>query len=91
MLSIALKMLIGNKAACIGAIFGVFLATLLISQQSAIFLGIVSRSYRLVTDIPEPNVWVVDPVTESDEKVRSMPISYLDIVRSIPHIAGLFR
>lgn len=86
MMNLALKMLIGNKASCIGVIFGIFLATLLISQQSAIFLGLVSRSYRLVTDIPAPNIWIVDPATESDEKVRVMPDGYLDIVRSIPDI-----
>src|ERR1700734_3201648 len=86
MLSLALKMLIGNRASCIGVIFGIFLATLLISQQSAIFLGLVARSYRLVTDLPAPNIWIIDPVTESDEKVREMPVGYLDIVRSIPNI-----
>lgn len=81
MMTLAIKMLIGNKASCIGVIFGIFLATLLISQQSAIFLGLVSRSYRLVTDIPQPDLWIVDPATESDDKVRSLPINYLDIVR----------
>lgn len=85
MMTLALKMLIGSKA-CIGVIFGIFLATLLISQQSAIFLGLVSRSYRLVTDISSPNIWVVDPATESDEKVRAMPGGYLNVVRSIPKI-----
>jgi putative ABC transport system permease protein len=83
---LALKMLIGNRASCIGVIFGIFLATLLISQQSAIFLGLVSRSYRIVTDITAPNVWIMDPATESDEKLRTMPAGYLDIVRGIPGI-----
>lgn len=83
---LALKMLIGNRASCIGVIFGIFLATLLISQQSAIFLGLVTRSYRMVTDMPLPTIWIVDPSTESDEKSRPMPEGYLDIVRSIPGI-----
>lgn len=86
MMSLAIKMLIGNRASCIGVIFGIFLATLLISQQSAIFLGLVSRSYRLVTDIPSPNIWVIDPATESDVKVRGLPEGYLDVVRSISNI-----
>lgn len=86
MMNLAIKMLIGNKASCLGVIFGIFLATLLISQQSAIFLGLVSRSYRLVTDIPLPNIWVIDPATESDEKVRGMTAGSLDIVRSIPGV-----
>lgn len=86
MISLAIKMLIGNRASCVGVIFGIFLATLLISQQSAIFLGLVARSYRMIADIPGPNIWVVDPSTESDEKVRGMPEGYLDIVRSLPNI-----
>lgn len=85
-MSLALKMLIGNRASCIGVIFGIFLATLLISQQSAIFLGLVSRSYRFVTDIPAPDIWVMDPATESEDKVRTMPMKYLDIVRSTPEV-----
>jgi putative ABC transport system permease protein len=86
MLAIALKMLIGNRASFIGVIFGVFLATLLISQQSAIFLGLVARSYRMITDIPAPNIWIINPLTESDEKAKDIPIGYLDIIRSIPGI-----
>lgn len=83
---LALKMLIGNRTSCMGVIFGVFLATLLVSQQSAIFLGLITRSYRMLTDIPSPNIWVVDPASESDERFRSMPESYLDLVRSTPGI-----
>lgn len=80
-ISLAFKMLIGKKASFIGVLFGIFLATLLISQQSAIFLGIMSRSYRVVTDISEPTIWVTDPSTESEEKLRTMPVAYLDSVR----------
>lgn len=82
MLAVAFKMLVGNRASFLGGIFGVFLATLLISQQSAIFLGLVSRSYRMVTDISLPNIWVVDPSTQGEGAIRSMPVEYLDVVRS---------
>ena len=40
----------------------------------------------MVTDIPAPNIWVMDPATESDDTVRGMPRNYLDVVRSIPDI-----
>lgn len=82
----AIKMLVGNRASCLGAIFGIFLASLLISQQSAIFLGLLARSYRIVTDIPSPNIWVMDASTESDDKVRLMPEEYIDRVRSVENI-----
>lgn len=86
MIKAAIKMLIGNKASCLGVIFGIFLATLLISQQSAIFLGLIARSYRLVTDIPIPDIWVMDPATQSDEKVRGMPLEMVEVVRSVPGV-----
>lgn len=86
MLTLALKMLIGNKASFIGVVFGIFLATLLISQQSAIFLGLLSRSYRTITDIPSPNIWVMDPETESDDQMRDMPEAYLYVVRGTPGV-----
>ncbi|MFI0434655.1 MAG: ABC transporter permease [Parachlamydiaceae bacterium] len=86
MISLALKMLIGNRASFFGVIFGIFLATLLISQQSAIFLGLVSRSYRTLTDIPSPTIWIMDPATESDDRVRGMPEGNLEAVRSVPEV-----
>jgi putative ABC transport system permease protein len=86
MISLAIKMLTGNRATCLGLIFGIFLATLLIAQQSAIFLGLVSRSYRMVTDISIPDIWVVDPATASDDRVRPIPEGLLDVVRSVPGV-----
>ncbi len=86
MILTAFKMLIGNKAAFIGVIFGIFLAVLLISQQSAIYLGLVSRSYRIVTNISAPNIWVIDPATQGEDLIRSMPKDYLQYVKSIPNV-----
>lgn len=79
-------MLIGNRAAFIGMIFGIFLAILLISQQSAIYLGLISRSYRIVKNISLPDIWVIDPATKGEDLIRSMPKDYLQYVRSIPNI-----
>lgn len=86
MIKTAFKMLIGNKTAFIGMIFGFFLSILLISQQSAIFLGLLSRSYRIVNTVKGPDIWVMDPATEGEELIRSMPKEYLQYVRSIPNI-----
>lgn len=86
MIGTSFKMLIGNRAAFIGIIFGVFLAVLLISQQSAIYLGLISRSYRIVTNIPLPDIWVIDPATKGEDLIRSMPKDYLQYVRSSPNI-----
>lgn len=84
---LALKMLIGDRAALAGVLFGIFLATLLISQQSAIFLGLIKRSYRIVSDTPQANVWVIDPATQSEERVRTIPKDRVNVVRSISEVA----
>lgn len=86
MITASFKMLIGNRAAFIGMIFGIFLAILLISQQSAIYLGLISRSYRIVTNIPSPDIWVIDPATKGEDLIRSMPNDYLQYVRSAANI-----
>jgi putative ABC transport system permease protein len=86
MIVVAFKMLIGNRASFIGVIFGVFLAILLISQQSAIFLGLITRSYRIVEDVSLPNIWVIDPTTQGEDLIRPMPKSYLWYIKNIPDI-----
>lgn len=82
----AFRMLVGNKAAFIGVIFGIFLAILLISQQSAIYLGLISRSYRIVSMISAPTIWVIDPATQGEDVIRPLPKDYLQNVKSIPNI-----
>ncbi len=79
-------MLIGNKTAFIGMIFGFFLSILLISQQSAIFLGLLSRSYRIVNTVTGTDIWVIDPATEGEVLIRAMPKEYLQYVKSIPNV-----
>ncbi len=86
MIKTAFKMLTGNKAAFLGIIFGIFLAILLISQQSAIYLGLISRSYRIVTNIPSPDVWVVDHATEGEDLIRPMPRNYVQLIKSTPGV-----
>jgi hypothetical protein len=47
---IALKMLIGDRAKYFGIIIGLTFAYLLITQQSAIFAGIMTRTFSFITD-----------------------------------------
>jgi putative ABC transport system permease protein len=42
---VALKMLIGDRAKYVRIIIGLTFASLLITQQSAIFTGIMTRTY----------------------------------------------
>ncbi|HEX8877820.1 MAG TPA: ABC transporter permease [Phycisphaerales bacterium] len=70
MIGFALKMLFGDKARYLGILIGVAFAALLITQQGAIFVGLLERTYSFVSDTPQPDLWVVDPDLEhhSDSK-----------------------
>ena len=58
---VALKMLVGDRAKYIGIIIGLTFASLLITEQSAIFAGIMTRTFSFLTDTGLPDIWVVDP------------------------------
>jgi putative ABC transport system permease protein len=70
MIGFALKMLFGDRARYLGILVGVAFAALLITQQGAIFVGLMERTYSFVSDTPQPDLWVVDPDLEhhSDSK-----------------------
>ncbi len=58
---VALKMLMGDKAKYIGIIIGLTFASLLITQQAAIFIGLMTRTFGFITDTGLPDIWVMDP------------------------------
>ena len=84
---IALRMLTGDTVKYIGMIFGVAFSTLLITPQSSIFLGLVSRAATTVVDVRDANVWVMDPRIESVDNVWPMPATALQRVRGIDGVA----
>ena len=69
---IALKMLMGDRAKYLGIIMGLTFASLLITQQSAIFLGLMTRTFGFLTDTALPDIWVMDPKVQyiDDLKLR---------------------
>ena len=48
---IALKMLVGDRAKDIGIIIRLTFVSLLITQQWAIFVGIMTRTHSFLTDV----------------------------------------
>ncbi|MFO0510134.1 MAG: ABC transporter permease, partial [Gammaproteobacteria bacterium] len=68
MLGIALKMLLGDRVKYLGLIFGIAFATLLMTQQVSIFVGLLTWGANPVLDVREAHVWVMDPrVRQADE------------------------
>jgi len=94
MLVIALKMLTGDRAKYFALIFGIAFATLLMSQQISIFIGLMTRTANQVLDIREADIWVMDPRVRYVDEVEALPDTALGRVRSIEGVewaAPLFK
>ena len=72
MYGVALRMLFGDRAKYLGLIFGVAFATLLITQQSALFVGLMQRTVNVIDDAPEADLWIMSPETRYVERVRPL-------------------
>jgi ABC-type antimicrobial peptide transport system, permease component len=83
MLRIALKMLAGDRGKYAGLLFGIAFTSFLITFAASFFCGFMTRGFALVADVPEADVWVMDPAVESVESTTNLPDSALDRVRSI--------
>jgi putative ABC transport system permease protein len=80
---IALKMLVGDRAKYLGIIMGLTFASLLITQQLAIFFGLMARSYGAITDLGYPDIWVMDPKVQFIDDVKPLQDTELDRVRGV--------
>jgi putative ABC transport system permease protein len=69
---IALKMLLGDRAKYVGIVIGLTFASFLVTWPSAIFTGVMSRTFSFVTDVGLPEIWVVDPTVQYIEDVKPM-------------------
>lgn len=83
MIRIALRMLLGDTTKFVGVVLGVFFCTFLITHLLSLFTGLMSRTYALVTDIPQADIWVMDPAVEYVDEPAGLPPTSLDRVRSV--------
>jgi putative ABC transport system permease protein len=84
---IALQMLVGDRARYLGIVMGLTFASLLITQQSAIFLGLMKRTIGPITDLGLPDVWVMDPKVQFIEDVKPLQDTQLFRVRGVEGVA----
>lgn len=80
---IAFKMLVGDRAKYIGIVFGVAFATLLMTQQISIFIGILSRTYGFISDTGYPDLWVMDAKVQYVDDVKPLQDTSLFRVRGV--------
>ncbi|HSW46897.1 MAG TPA: ABC transporter permease [Phycisphaerae bacterium] len=80
---VALKMLIGDRAKYLGLVTGLAFASLLITQQAAIFIGIMIRTCNTITDMSYPDIWVMDPKVRFIEDFKPLQDTQLYRIRSV--------
>ena len=80
---IALKMLVGDRAKYLGIIMGLTFASLLITQQMAIFIGLITRTYSSISDLGLPDIWVTDPQVQFIDDIKPMQDTQLLRVRGV--------
>src|SRR2546421_5737983 len=80
---VALKMLFGDRAKYLGIIMGLTFASLLITQQGAIFVGLMARIYGFITDTGLPDLWVMDPKVQFIDDIKPLQDTQLSRVRGV--------
>lgn len=84
---IALRMLTGDKVKYFGLIFGIAFSTLLIAQQSTLFVNLMLRASAAVWSVSDANIWVMDRATKFVDGTRPLPSTDLYRVRGVPGVA----
>ena len=80
---VAWKMLVGDRAKYIGIVMGLTFASLLITQQAAVFTGLMTRTYNTVSDIGAADIWVMDPKVQFIDDIKPLQDTQLYRVRSV--------
>lgn len=83
MYRVALKMLVGDRAKYFGIVMGITFASLLITQQSSIFTGLMTRTYGFIGDTGLPDIWVMDPKVQFIDDIKPLQDTEVFRVRSI--------
>lgn len=87
MIAVALKMLMGDPVKYFGLVFGIGFATLLMTQQVSIFIGLLTWGANPVLDVRQAQVWVMDPRVEQADQGQPISDQTLYSVRSVEGVA----
>jgi putative ABC transport system permease protein len=62
---------------------GLTFASLLITQQLGIFIGLMARTYGAITDLSLPDIWVMDPKVQFIDDIKPLQDTQLYRVRGV--------
>jgi len=82
----ALKMLMGDRMKYLGLVISLSFASFIISQQGAIFVGVMQRTFSYISDTSQPDIWVMDPTVQYIDDLKGMKETVLYRVRSLQGI-----
>lgn len=88
---IALRMLTGDRAKYLGLIFSIAFATMLMSNQVSIFIGLMQRTANQIIDVHEADLWVMDPRIQYVDEVEPLTDNQLYRVRGVEGVAWAVR
>ncbi len=83
MYQIAIKMLFRDRGKYLGIVTGIALASILMIQQPGIMISIFSTLYGIITDIPLPDIWVMDPMVQHIDDSKPLQDTQLYRVKGV--------
>lgn len=83
MLRVALHMLMGDRLKYISLVAGLAFATLLITQQASILIGMADQTGAFIRDTRPVDLWVMDPQVEFSEDAKPLQDTALYRVRGV--------
>ena len=88
---IALRMLTGDRNKYLALIFGVAFATLLMTNQVSIFMGIITRTGNQILEVRDADIWVMDNRVRFLDEAPPLQDTDLLLVRGVPGVAWAVR
>src|ERR1700761_7694859 len=87
MYHLALKMLLGDRAKYVMLVGGLTFAALLMTQQCAVFFGLLSWTTSHMRNM-RASIWVVDPKIEQINEIKHMRDTDVNRVRSVTGVGS---
>jgi putative ABC transport system permease protein len=94
MLGIALKILVGDPGRYLGVVLGLAFTTFFMTEQPALFFGILRRTYGFLSDAQLVDIWVTDPMVQYVDDVKPLSDTAVGRVRGIEGVGwavGIYK
>ena len=87
MLAIAVKMLTGDRGKYLGLVLGLTFTSFFMTQQPALFLGILRNAYGFISDAGIADLWVMDPQVQYSRDIKPLSDTAVGRVRGVEGVA----